>query len=727
MKSNARCEEVSISMNKRSILFVATDWGPKYGGVNAFNTSLATAVAKRYPSLECKCLVLTASGDELRTAKQLGVDLIELEKPDERQYDPKWAADVAARPEFQNVDWWVGHDVFTTPFALALRNASKRGGVAAFLHASFSEYPHLGDDPATADPRALSQREIFPKATCCLGVGPMLRERLTDLVAGEVAEIIPGITEFYHQRAKAHIDAVIFGRLKWQNNDIKNLPLAVLAFADAIRVSSDGAMKRAKLTIVGLAGNSPPLRNEIISQMCSRAKRKVQVEIHGFMNEQDQIRKILAGKNLCIFPSWHEGFGLSGWEAVGAGIPLIISRNTGAYQLLDRLGHNMRERVLSVEVRGGSSTAHGRNLKDDNHDISAISDRILKVAGNLSDHLMAADELRDLLLENVTWDHTADQFCRALHNSERLSIGDIRLPERTKAAQEVLSPIEQELVLNSAKRQYRRSNYQQARLNLSDPGEPWSMSIRYQVLLLEAKIALRLNEHNAALDLARLVATRFWYTGQYPSYLEASGVENTVLRSLGDYPAALVISAKSVSDADRLCREMLPACWRDHSRTLSLAGKADEAKSFAQLAIDNAGDDHLPRAKAMLAMGEAFRHSREYEEAINFYESAIRLARLAAHPDCLLWSYIALADAHALFGNIPAGLDSLLQAERIIAEPERIYPLETLNARFTRAVIDQKFDGVSILIQGYEQMGVPWPRRYVEDVRSGKPKYPMPL
>lgn len=53
-------------------------------------------------------------------------------------------------------------------------------------------------------------------------------------------------------------------------------------------------------------------------------------------------------------PSWHEGFGLVAWEAVAAGVPLIVSKESGVYEFLDeqfKTGY-----VEAIKVRGATES-----------------------------------------------------------------------------------------------------------------------------------------------------------------------------------------------------------------------------------------------------------------------------------------------------------------------------------------------------------------------------------
>ena len=126
--------------------------------------------------------------------------------------------------------------------------------------------------------------------------------------------------------------------------------------------------------------------------------------------------KELGRANIALMLSWHEGFGLTGWEAVAGEVPLIISRDSGLWQLLkETLGERIAEGyVRTVRVRGkegGDDTANF--LAEDERD---VRDAIIDCAANLEDARKTAVKLKKLLIDELfcTWENTAKQFLDGL-------------------------------------------------------------------------------------------------------------------------------------------------------------------------------------------------------------------------------------------------------------------------------------------------------------------------
>ena len=108
-----------------NILLLAIAWGPKHGGINAFNMDFAQGlVTYLHGAGRVFCAVLDASNADFAEAAARGVTLLSIERsPESASYDRSWAYDVWKRLQAQypdqTIDWWVGHDVVSGATAVA--------------------------------------------------------------------------------------------------------------------------------------------------------------------------------------------------------------------------------------------------------------------------------------------------------------------------------------------------------------------------------------------------------------------------------------------------------------------------------------------------------------------------------------------------------------------------------------------------------------------------------
>ena len=120
-----------------SILLLATAWGPRHGGVNAFNQDFAIGLADVLASNgKVYCAVLRPTPQDQEAASCCGVTLINVDRdPTSSRYDPAWALEIRDQLRLMHgdprIDWWVGHDLISMAAALRGREAANCGGVAA--------------------------------------------------------------------------------------------------------------------------------------------------------------------------------------------------------------------------------------------------------------------------------------------------------------------------------------------------------------------------------------------------------------------------------------------------------------------------------------------------------------------------------------------------------------------------------------------------------------------
>ena len=87
--------------------------------------------------------------------------------------------------------------------------------------------------------------------------------------------------------------------------------------------------------------------------MRKEAVRQIPVNATVYTDDRQKLFDALADNEVALMLSWHEGFGLVGWEAIAAGVPLVVSKRTGLYKLLSSSDDPVGEAcVIGVDVRG---------------------------------------------------------------------------------------------------------------------------------------------------------------------------------------------------------------------------------------------------------------------------------------------------------------------------------------------------------------------------------------
>lgn len=420
------------------IYAVSSEWGGSKGGINIFNRSLVEALA-RMVGKDTEVHSVTVSTPSLPTSLGSGPKFLSYDGTPE-SLAKAIESNLVTTPKSTVI---IGHDVHTGPDAIAARDILKVKSVdcraAVFCHMDYSAYQRYKENtPEGILTKAQQQREIVRKADYVYAVGPRLRSSFEDLREGEPArkkiyEIIPGFPEALDLRfsinpAKA-LKFFFSGRIDAENDSVKNGRLALRALYDAytkMASSNDPRWRdRGSFTVFGFARDS--VNEEWFCEGINRytLKKHLELSLEPFA-EQEAMFKHLQDSHIALMPSIHEGFGLAGWEAICAGIPLICSEQSGLADFLESCfeeNHELqRESVLMVRL------AHSKE------DLETLSAKIQELTRSYSRRRSHAQKLAHFLAERYSWDGCAQTVANAIDLAPSGSPYWIRRQEESKVA-----------------------------------------------------------------------------------------------------------------------------------------------------------------------------------------------------------------------------------------------------------------------------------------------------
>ena len=409
----------------------ATHWGTQFGGINSFNSDLLSAVAAAFSNdVTTVCIVLSASKVEMDAAESKGVLLVSLNLHGTKAFANN--LETAVLDALQNAGVqhltaetiWLGHDRITG--AIALIAAKKSGGQSALIHhMSYGHYEAFAENSAQARTKQREQEQLFVQADFVLAVGPLLRDALSDMLDGkEVPMLVPGLPEITPQAEPRTFKAFLSGRLNDSARKIKQAYLGVAAFGDAIRQCSENnglptALHRSSEPRLVLRGvefeNSegmidPQAEQDLIVFAEGYAKGMFALHALPFTTDRTDLFNDLRAASVAMMPSWHEGFGLVAWEAIAAGVPLIVSNKSGAYRLLRELNNGLYISMVSVIEVAGCSTDPCFLPTD----LGTLAAALIQIAKDPSGHRIKARQLRRDLLNHYSWNHCAKQLTDAI-------------------------------------------------------------------------------------------------------------------------------------------------------------------------------------------------------------------------------------------------------------------------------------------------------------------------
>lgn len=431
-----------------TLIAFATNWGSKHGGINSFNTDFLTAFGVAYHlNAQVICIVPSAPAEIVEDALKAHVRLVPL------PYIPQSVSlqrehGRAGVDELKRLDVdfdpdrtvWLGHDRITGHAAIGA--AKIAGGRAAVIHhMSYDHYEAYAEDSQSAQKKTNDQSALLRESDIVLAVGPLLRDTANDLISKSkpVHTLIPGLAEIEPQDAPNTFVAFLAGRLTDDASRIKQGQLGIAAFATAQKEARDegrpdALCKQPKLLVRGvdfesqLAESPFGAQEEPETELRKFADEYGQaiVNLHAlpFTNDRKQLYSELSRSTVALMPSWHEGFGLVAWEAIAAGVPLILSKNNGVYRLLDEEYPGAGTgSVYPLDIRGAVAAPYFRQ-----DDLQATVAALKDVADNPRKARKQASILKNML-EDRTWSACGEQAVRAFDwNLERGSISSVRTP-----------------------------------------------------------------------------------------------------------------------------------------------------------------------------------------------------------------------------------------------------------------------------------------------------------
>ncbi len=416
-----------------TLISFATQWGSKYGGINSFNTDFLSAFGVAYHlGIQVVCVVTSAISEEIEQARNTYVTLVPLPySPTDKQLSATHAQIALKELKHRDIGFdpartvWLGHDRISGAAAIAA--AQQAGGRSALIHhMSYDHYESYAENSATAKEKVEEQKALFRQADISMAIGPVLRDALIDIVetTTPVYMLVPGLADISLREAPKTFTAFLSGRLSDETARIKQGHLGVAAFAQAHRKACDDGMpdglcKQPKLVLRGVdfetQADSPSsttttdAETELKRFAQGYAQSVINLQALPYTHDRQMLYADLSGSSVAMMPSWHEGFGLAAWEAIAAGVPLIIGENSGVYRLLEELyPGNGTGCVYPIKIRGDVDHPFFRE-----EDLQSVMLELVKIANKPGDARRKAGALRNIL-EKHTWPNCAEEATQAL-------------------------------------------------------------------------------------------------------------------------------------------------------------------------------------------------------------------------------------------------------------------------------------------------------------------------
>ena len=308
---------------KVNVTILASEWGSSKGGLSTLNRELAIQLAK-FPEVEITFFLPRCCEGERNQALTRNVKVLEaIPHPGYEELD--W---LSFPPDDLQIDVVVGHGIKLGHQAQVIRKFKN----CQWVQMVHTDPEELGmfktyDKPISkGEEKHKTEVKLCKMADLVVGVGPKLSEAFRSYLRGEgknVIDFTPGVfDEFVGVKQSPnegkHRRVLIFGRGDDEDFELKGFDIAGKAIA------------KLPDTLLVFAGARDGKYEEIAKKLseCHGVPRQ-SLRVRGFVQSREDLKCLFQEVDLVLMPSRTEGFGLTGLEALSAGLPVLVSRNSG--------------------------------------------------------------------------------------------------------------------------------------------------------------------------------------------------------------------------------------------------------------------------------------------------------------------------------------------------------------------------------------------------------------
>ena len=314
-----------------NITLLASEWSSSMGGLSTLNRKLAVFLAKQ-PQVNVTLLVpeSACSEEDKKSASQSNV-IIQEAKMRPGYDDLDW---LCSPPKSLLIDVIVGHGAKLGKQAQFFQSDSCKW--VQMVHTVPEELGIYKEYPGAVTKGEKKNRvevELCKLADLVVAVGAKLKDAYSSYLRSSQKDIIqltPGTFDEFKAVEQAaqegeKFKVLTFGRGDPEDFNLKGYDIAPKALAE-LRDSS---------YCLVFVGTPEGKQDEVKERLLESGISKGQLIVREFIQSKEGLKELFCEVDLAIMPSRTEGFGLTGLEALSAGLPILVSGNSG-------FGHALR-------------------------------------------------------------------------------------------------------------------------------------------------------------------------------------------------------------------------------------------------------------------------------------------------------------------------------------------------------------------------------------------------
>ena len=373
---------------------LSSEWKSTKGGLSTISRELAIQLAE-HPNVEVSVYLPQCSEEDKKIAASLNVKLIEAEElPGYEAVD--WLVSV---PE--NMDCIIGHGVHLGRQIQLIKRQNRHFKWIQIVHTAPEDlgmYKSYEEAISKGEQKHRGEVKLCELADQVVAVGPKLADAFARYLRPskkdqDVLTLTPSIFNEFLAVEQATEErrtfcVLVFGRGDSEDFKLKGYDIAVQAVAELKDPSY-------QLMFVGAPAGK---EDEVAERLLQHGIPPSQLTVRRFKESRDQLARLFCEVDLAIMPSRTEGFGLTALEALSAGLPVLVSGNSG-------LGE-----ALKGVVYGSQCVVDSEDPKKWAKKIKAVREKSREL------RLAESKDLRNKYLEKFGWQESCGLLLEKMQN-----------------------------------------------------------------------------------------------------------------------------------------------------------------------------------------------------------------------------------------------------------------------------------------------------------------------
>ena len=357
--SSQECQE---NINKLRVTLLSSEWRSTKGGLSTINRELAIQLAK-HPSVEVSVYLPQCSEEDKQVAKDHNVRLIKArEMPG---LEPNFW--LSCLPEDHAVDCVIGHGAVLGQQVQFIKRTHPYCKWIQVVHTAPEElgmYKEYEEHISRGEDKHQVEVELCKLADQVVAVGPKLADDFSGYLRPcgkdqDVLNFTPGIfSEFAYVKQATEerntFTVLVFGRGDNEDFKVKGYDIAAQAIAELKDMTY-------KLVFVGATRGE---QEKVAKKLSEKGIAPSQLRVRRFNESREKLADLFCEADLALMPSRIEGFGLAALEALSAGLPVLVSANSGLAEALKKVPNGSNCVVTSDDPKDWASNIRAVRHKD---------------------------------------------------------------------------------------------------------------------------------------------------------------------------------------------------------------------------------------------------------------------------------------------------------------------------------------------------------------------------